>query len=172
MAWPTGIAISGVYNYYKSQDFSAGFDLKYLQNKVSWKAEIVTFIYLFIGLRMLFGGLFYWLVTGEWKSNEEIQRYQYGREKYEKHHKGKKWANWNMQVEIFGQSFSVYALLTIPGILICNDTNPTTTLEIIGVCMWVSSYVIENVADKQKFMFIRQKAEAKVKGAVCNIGLW
>jgi len=75
MAWPTGIAASGIYNYYASgsyDEFTKG-------NTPSYKAEVVTFMYLFIGVRMMFGGLYYWLWTGEWNTKAEIQRYQYGR---------------------------------------------------------------------------------------------
>lgn len=77
-----------------------------------------------------------------------------------------------MQVDISGQCFANFGLLNIPGVLICNDRNPLTALEMAGFALWVISYVIESLADTQKLQFIKEKTEAKVKGAVCNIGLW
>lgn len=77
-----------------------------------------------------------------------------------------------MQFDIVGQCFANFGLLIIPGVLICNDRNPLTALEMTGFALWVISFVIESVADTQKAAFIKAKTEAKVKGAVCNVGLW
>lgn len=56
--------------------------------------------------------------------------------------------------------------------LVCNDRNPLTGLEIAGFVCWVLFYYMETSADSQKMAFIVKKAKAKVKGAVCNIGWW
>lgn len=76
------------------------------------------------------------------------------------------------QKEIFMQAYANFAVLVIPGALICNDKNPIGPVEILGFAMWILSYVWESVADKQKLSFLVAKAKAKERNVVCNVGLW
>ena len=121
---------------------------------------------------MSFGAVMMIFVKKFWTTDNEIQRYQYAREKYEKENPGKKWSNFNMQVEIFMQAVANCAVLIIPGMLICNDKNKLTWIEITGFVLWLFSYYIEASSDSQKRNFIIAKKKAKDNTAVCNIGWW
>lgn len=70
------------------------------------------------------------------------------------------------------QAYANFAVLVIPGALICNDQHPMQPLEIMGFAMWVLSYCWESLADQQKLSFLVAKAKAKERNVVCNVGLW
>lgn len=162
MAWPFGLVGIGVFNYVMSMSDKP---------RVSYKAEMITFCYLFQGLRMSFGAIFIIFVKKIWKTDTEIQRYQFARDKHEAE-TGKKWGTFDMQYEIFLQCLSNFCVLVLPGMLVCNDRNPLTSLEIVGFVMWALSYGLETISDGQKQTFIVMKAKAKERGAVCNTGFW
>ena len=73
IAWPFGLCAIGIYNYMMSQD-----DIP----KASYKAELITFCYLFQGGRMALGGVTL-IVTKKWRADTEIQRYIYQASRYE-----------------------------------------------------------------------------------------
>jgi len=77
-----------------------------------------------------------------------------------------------MQWEIFVQAVANFCVLCMPGMLVCNDRNPLTWIEITGFALWLLSYYFEASSDAQKEKFIAEKAQAKEKGAVCNVGWW
>lgn len=52
------------------------------------------------------------------------------------------------------QAVANIAVLIIPGMLICNDRNPTTWIEYTGFAMWFISYYFEASSDNQKKNFI------------------
>lgn len=138
LAWPLGLVAMGTYNYVMSMSDKP---------RVSYKAEMITFCYLFQGLRMTLGATMIIFVKKIWKTDTEIQRYQYARVKYEEENPGKKFGQLQMQYEIFLQAYSNFAVLTLPGMLVCNDRNPLTVLEIAGFVMWGLSYMFESVSD-------------------------
>jgi len=74
LAWPLGLDAIAIYNYGMSRSDKP---------RVSYKAEMITFCYLFQGLRMTLGATMLIFVKKIWKTDTEIQRYQYARDKYE-----------------------------------------------------------------------------------------
>ena len=45
-------------------------------------------------------------------------------------------------------------------------------IEMVGWLLWALSLVWEHTADKQKKRFIKHCQEKKLKGQVCEVGLW
>jgi steroid 5-alpha reductase family enzyme len=70
------------------------------------------------------------------------------------------------------QAYANFAVLVIPGAIICNDKNPLNWIEIFGFALWNLSYAWESLADQQKLVFLTKKAKAKERNVVCNVGLW
>ena len=50
--------------------------------------------------------------------------------------------------------------------------DPLTGLEIFAWILWISSIVWEHTADKQKKKFIKDCQQRKLRGQVCEVGLW
>lgn len=67
-AWPFGLVLIGVFNYYRGAYNDPTRD--------TYKAELVTFCYLFQGGRMALGATLL-VLTGRWKTDTEIGRYIY-----------------------------------------------------------------------------------------------
>jgi len=97
---------------------------------------------------MAFGAIMMIFVKKIWKTDTEIQRYIYQKTRFESENPGCKWGTFHIQKEIFMQAYANFGILLLPGVLVCNDTNPLTALEICGFVMWVCSYIFESVSDK------------------------
>ncbi|MFT7456780.1 MAG: steroid 5-alpha reductase family enzyme [Marinobacter maritimus] len=152
IAWPFGVALIGL------QILLMG-DADFIRR------TIVGGIYMFIGLRMGLGALFMAKKTGV-IFKTEFPRYKYRRMVLEQ--SGSKHINAHLLAEIMAQGFANITVLALPGFLIAtNSSDSISSLEIIGICLWMAAYLLESVADGQKLLFI-----SKNKRGVCNIGLW
>jgi steroid 5-alpha reductase family enzyme len=152
IAWPFGVALIGLQILLMS-------DADFIRK------TIVGSIYLFIGLRMGLGALFMAKNTGV-IFKTEFPRYKYRRMVLEQ--SGSKHINAHLLAEIMAQGFANITVLALPGFLIAtNSSESISSLEIIGICLWMSAYLLESIADGQKLLFI-----SKNKRGVCNTGLW
>ncbi len=124
-------------------------------------------VYLFIGLRMGLGAVTMAFKTGV-IFKTEFPRYEYRR--MEMSESGTGSIRLHMLAEIMAQGLANASVLAIPGFLIANNTAPTITpLEVAGLAVWATAYILESVADGQKLLFISKPENV---GGVCNIGLW
>jgi steroid 5-alpha reductase family enzyme len=152
IAWPFGVAL-------------IGFQILLMGDADFIRKLIVGSIYVFIGLRMGIGALVMANKTGV-IFKTEFPRYNYRRMMLE--HSGSKHINAHLLAEILAQGFANITVLALPGFLIAtNSSESISSLEIIGICIWLAAYLFESVADGQKLLFI-----SKNKSGVCNIGLW
>jgi steroid 5-alpha reductase family enzyme len=152
IAWPFGVAL-------------IGFQILLMGDADFIRKLIVGSIYVFIGLRMGIGALVMANKTGV-IFKTEFPRYNYRRMMLEQ--SGSKHINAHLLAEILAQGFANITVLALPGFLIAtNSSESISSLEIIGICIWLAAYLFESVADGQKLLFI-----SKNKSGVCNIGLW
>ena len=152
IAWPFGVAL-------------IGFQILFMGDADFIRKLIVGSIYIFIGLRMGIGALVMAKKTGV-IFKTEFPRYNYRRMMLEQ--SGSKHINAHLLAEILAQGFANITVLALPGFLIAtNSSESISSLEIIGICIWLAAYLFESVADGQKLLFI-----SKNKSGVCNIGLW
>jgi len=152
IAWPFGVALIGL------QILLMG-DADFIRKM------IVGGIYLFIGLRMGLGALVMAKKAGV-IFKTEFPRYNYRRMVLEQ--SGSKYINAHLLAEIMAQGFANITVLALPGFLIATNTSESiSSLEVFGICIWITAYLLESIADGQKLLFI-----SKNKGGVCNIGLW
>ena len=155
IGWPMGLALIGLLNFY----FGEGY---------VWRVRIVSFIYLFIGLRMGLGALQLWQ-KGYMK--KEFPRYQYQRRRWER--AGKTNIPLAMQIDALVQGLANATFLALPAFIIGANTNPTfSTVEIVGLVLWGMAYAFESVADAQKIRFLRKMSGLGEKRKVCDVGLW
>jgi len=152
IAWPFGVALIGV------QILLMG-DADFIRKL------IVGSVYIFIGLRMGVGALVMAKATGVIYKTE-FPRYKYRRMILEQ--SGSKYVNSHLLAEIMAQGFANITVLALPGFLLAtNSTHSISSMEVMGICIWVVAYILESMADAQKLLFI-----SKHKHGVCNIGLW
>lgn len=141
LAWPLGLVVIGAYNWLATQTTNP-----------TLKAKIVCIMYMFQGGRMALGAI--WLITsGRWSTKQEIGRYVYQKIKHEKRHGEGSWTMMHIQKEIFLQCYTNFCLLIVPIALVCNNTDSKgqfRILEVVGILMWICSYLFESVADSQK----------------------
>lgn len=152
IAWPFGVALIGV------QILVMG-DGDFLRK------ACVAGVYLLIGLRMGIGALTMATKTGV-IFRTEFPRYTYRR--MELSGLGETKIRAHMGAEILAQGFANASVLAIPGFLLAmNPQGEVHPLEVAGLLLWLTAYVIESTADLQKLRFM-----SKNTGGVCNVGLW
>lgn len=126
---------------------------------------IVGGIYLVVGLRMGVGALVLAAKTGE-IVRTELPRYRYRQEMLER--EGSRHILARKQLEVINQGLANASVLSVPAALVLADPAPTIGgLTIAGLTLWAIGYVVENIADTQKLLFIRANP-----GALCDVGLW
>lgn len=155
IGWPLGLALIGLLNLY----FAEGF---------VWRVRLVSFIYLFIGLRMGLGALQLW-----WKGymKKDFPRYLYQRRRWER--AGKTNVPLAMQIDALVQGFANATFLALPAFVIGANSNATfSAVEIAGLLLWVLAFGMEVTADAQKLRFLRKMAGIGEKRKVCDVGLW
>ena len=155
IGWPLGLTLIGLLNLY----FAEGY---------VWRVRLISFIYLFIGLRMGLGALQLW-----WKGymKKDFPRYLYQRRRWER--AGKTNVPLAMQIDALVQGLANATFLALPAFII--GSNPSSTFsvfEIIGLTLWVLAFGMEATADAQKLRFLRKMAGMGEKRKVCDIGLW
>jgi steroid 5-alpha reductase family enzyme len=78
-----------------------------------------------------------------------------------------------MQIDALMQGLANASYLTIPAFIIGSNPNPNISIfEIIGLALWIASFVLESIADNQKLRFLKQMKADKQRNKVCEIGLW
>lgn len=155
IGWPLGLALIGLLNLY----FAEGF---------VWRVRLVSFIYLFIGLRMGLGALQLW-----WKGymKKDFPRYLYQRRRWER--AGKTNVPLAMQIDALVQGFANATFLALPAFVIGANSSATfSAVEIAGLLLWVLAFGMEVTADAQKLRFLRKMAGIGEKRKVCDVGLW
>jgi steroid 5-alpha reductase family enzyme len=155
IGWPLGVAVIGLVTLSLSEG--------------AWlRIAVVSGVYLFVGLRMGTAAIHMWR-RGMLKA--EFPRYEYQRLRWQR--AGKTNIPMAMQVECSAQGLANVSFLAFPALIIGSNATPTiSSLEIIGLVVWVSAFVTESVADTQKLGFLRQMKKEGRKNQVCNVGLW
>lgn len=157
IAWPFGVALIGVQLIVVQIVWMGDGDLV--------RVLCIGGVYILIGLRMGIGALTMAKTTGV-IFKTEFPRYTY--RKMELAGQNKQQVRFHMLAEILAQGLANASVLAIPGFLLAlNGHQQIHTLEILGIGIWLTAYVLESTADLQKLKFI-----AKNRGGVCNIGLW
>ena len=78
-----------------------------------------------------------------------------------------------MQIEAIVQGVANASFLALPAFIIAsNPSKEISILEIIGIIIWLASFIMESVADAQKLKFLRTMKKSGERNTVCNIGLW
>lgn len=155
IAWPWGLVLIGVIALLLGQGYKP-------------RIYMVAGMYLFSGLRMGIGAL---ILFSKGHLNSELSRYSYQRRRWDK--AGYKNLNLSLQYEIMIQCFANITFLAIPAILMAtNSTNSISTLELIGLGLWATWFVLEHISDLQKQQFLKKAFLEKKKKQVCNVGFW
>ena len=155
IAWPFGLISIGIITLF----FGEG----YQPRKI-----IISSLYLIAGLRMGLGAL---VLLKKGYLDKELPRYQFQRVRWNK--KGFTNYSVSIQYEILLQCFANITFLSIPAMLISNNTLENfTILEIIGFVLWIVFFVLEHIADIQKQAFLINAKKNNLKNKVCNVGLW
>jgi steroid 5-alpha reductase family enzyme len=152
IAWPFGVALIGL-------------QILLMGDGDPIRKACIAGVYLLIGLRMGIGALTMAKTTGV-IFKTEFPRYTYRR--MELSGKGEMAIRLQMGAEILAQGFANASVLAIPGFLLAlNAEGQLHPLELAGILVWLTAYLLESTADVQKLNFI-----SKNKGGVCNVGLW
>lgn len=155
IGWPWGLAVIGIVTWL----FSDGEPIR---------VAIVSVAYIFAGARMGLGALKL-LQLGHLKT--ELPRYEFQKYRWKK--AGKTNTVLAMQVEAIIQGLANAAYLAFPAFIIAANPSETISIfEIIGVLIWLGSFVMESIADMQKIAFLKAMKKAGKKNTVCNVGLW
>ena len=155
IAWPWGLVLIGVLALLLGEGYKP-------------RIYLISGMYLCSGLRMGIGALILFK-KGHLKS--ELSRYTYQRRRWDR--AGYKNLNLSLQYEIMIQCFANITFLAIPAILMANNsTNSISTLELIGVGLWATWFVLEHISDLQKQQFLKKAFLEKKKKQVCNVGFW
>ncbi|MDG1031540.1 MAG: DUF1295 domain-containing protein [Flavobacteriaceae bacterium] len=155
IAWPFGLISIGIITLF----FGEG----YQPRKI-----IISSLYLIAGLRMGLGAL---VLLKKGYLDKELPRYQFQRVRWNK--KGFTNYSVSIQYEILLQCFANITFLSIPAMLISNNTLENfTILEITGFVLWIVFFVMEHLSDIQKQAFLINAKKNNLKNQVCNVGLW
>jgi len=122
---------------------------------------LVFFLVLFWGLRLASH------IYSRNKGKEEDYRYQQFR---------KEWGD-TFYIRSYFQIFLLQGLfmliVSLPIIFISHfSISPLGYIDLIGVLVWITGFVIESTADSQLKKFIERKREGKTETRFADIGLW
>lgn len=155
IAWPWGLVCLGLLTLLWAEGYT-------------WRVWVIGGIYILIGLRMGLGALLLWR---KGYMQKEFPRYQYQRLRWER--AGKINSPLAMQIDAIAQGLANASFLALPAFIISYSSDPTISIfEIIGLVIWILSFLMEAIADAQKLSFLRKMAASGQKNQVCNIGLW
>ena len=155
IGWPWGVALIGVLTWcYAESD--------------SIRIMTISIMYILIGTRMGLGSLKMWRLG---MLDKEFPRYEYQKQRWQR--SGKNNITLAMQIDAILQGLANASFLAMPAFIIGNNTSSTiATLEIIGIVIWFSAFIMESVADMQKLSFLKEMKKLGKKNQVCDIGLW
>ena len=155
IGWPWGLTVIGILTWI----YGEGDNLR---------IAIISIAYIFARSRMGLGAIKL-LISGH--LDKELPRYEFQKKRWKK--AGKTNTALAMQIEAIAQGVANAAFLAFPAFIIAsNSREEITILEIIGIVVWVASFIIESVADVQKLKFLRAMKKSGAGNTVCNIGLW
>ncbi len=155
IGWPWGLTVIGLLTWVLSEGDPT-------------RVALVSIAYLFAGARMGLGAIRL-LQLGH--LNTELPRYEFQKRRWAKAEKTN--TALAMQVEALLQGFANAAFLAFPAFIIASNPSPDISVfEILGIVIWLGSFVMESVADKQKLAFLREMKKTGMRNSVCNVGLW
>jgi len=155
IGWPWGLTVIGILTWIYGEGDSL-------------RVAIVSIAYIFAGSRMGVGAIKL-LISGH--LDKELPRYEFQKKRWIK--AGKTNTALAMQIEAIVQGVANAAFLAFPAFIIAsNPMEEISIFEIIGIVIWLSSFIMESVADAQKLKFLRAMKKSGARNTVCNIGLW
>ena len=155
VGWPWGLTIIGILTWIYGEGDSL-------------RVAIVSIAYIFAGSRMGLGAIKL-LISGH--LDKELPRYEFQKKRWRK--AGKTNTALAMQIEAIVQGVANAAFLAFPAFIIAsNPMEEISIFEIIGIVIWLASFIMESVADAQKLKFLRAMKKSGARNTVCNIGLW
>ena len=155
IGWPWGLVLIGVLTLF-------------LSSGEATRVAAVSAAYIFAGGRMGLGALKMWK-AGVLK--KELPRYEYQKRRWQD--AGKTSVKLNMQVEGVLQGLANASFLAMPAFVIASNPSESISLfEMIGLVIWLGAFVMESVADNQKYAFLSAMKQAGKKNRVCDVGLW
>ena len=155
IGWPWGLTVIGILTWIYGEGDSL-------------RVAIVSIAYIFAGSRMGLGAIKL-LISGH--LDKELPRYEFQKKRWSK--AGKTNTALAMQIEAIVQGVANVAFLAFPAFIIAsNPSEEISIFEIIGIVIWLASFIMESVADAQKLKFLRAMKKSGARNTVCNIGLW
>ena len=155
IGWPWGLTVIGILTWIYGEGDSL-------------RVAIVSIAYIFAGSRMGLGAIKL-LISGH--LDKELPRYKFQKKRWSK--AGKTNTALAMQIEAIVQGVANAAYLAFPAFIIAsNPSEEISIFEIIGIVIWLASFIMESVADAQKLKFLRAMKKSGARNTVCNIGLW
>lgn len=155
IGWPWGLTVIGILTWIYGEGDSL-------------RVAIVSIAYIFAGSRMGLGAIKL-LISGH--LDKELPRYEFQKKRWSK--AGKTNTALAMQIEAIVQGVANAAYLAFPAFIIAsNPSEEISIFEIIGIVIWLASFIMESVADAQKLKFLRAMKKSGARNTVCNIGLW
>ena len=155
IGWPWGLTVIGILTWIYGEGDSL-------------RVAIVSIAYIFAGSRMGLGAIKL-LISGH--LDKELPRYEFQKKRWIK--AGKTNTALAMQIEAIVQGVANAAFLALPAFIIAsNPSEEISIFEIIGIVIWLASFIMESVADAQKLKFMRAMKKSGAHNTVCNIGLW
>ena len=155
IGWPWGLTVIGILTWIYGEGDSL-------------RVAIVSIAYIFAGSRMGLGAIKL-LISGH--LDKELPRYEFQKKRWSK--AGKTNTALAMQIEAIVQGVANAAFLAFPAFIIAsNPSEEISIFEIIGIVIWLTSFIMESVADAQKLKFLRAMKKSGARNTVCNIGLW
>ena len=155
IGWPWGVALIGVLTWCYAESESI-------------RIMAISIMYILIGARMGLGSLKMWRLG---MLDKEFPRYEYQKQRWKR--AGKNNTALAMQIDAILQGLANASFLAMPAFIIANNSNSTIApIEIIGILIWFSAFIMESVADMQKLSFLKEMKKLGKKNQVCNVGLW
>ena len=155
IGWPWGLTLIGVLTWIYGEGDSL-------------RVAIISIAYIFAGSRMGIGAIKL-LISGH--LDKELPRYEFQKKRWSK--AGKTNTTLAMQIEAIMQGVANAAFLAFPAFIISsNPSEEISIFEMIGIVIWLVSFIMESVADVQKLKFLRAMKKSGARNTVCNIGLW
>jgi len=155
IGWPWGLTVIGILTWI----YGEGDNLR---------VAIVSIAYILAGSRMGLGAIKL-LISGH--LDKELPRYEFQKKRWIK--AGKTYTALAMQIEAIVQGVANASFLAFPSFIIAsNPSEEISIFEIIGIVIWLASFIMESVADAQKLKFLRAMKKSGARNTVCKIGLW
>ena len=155
IGWPWGLTVIGILTWIYGEGDSL-------------RVTIISIAYILSGSRMGLGAIKLF-ISGH--LDKELPRYEFQKKRWTK--AGKTNIALAMQIEAIMQSVANAAFLSFPAFIIANNpSEEISILEIIGIVIWLVSFIMESVADVQKLKYLQSMKKSGMHNTVCNIGLW